>query len=111
MEREFTVIVAFGLPNDCAVYKLLNKFSKEATNLNGNIYLIELADGGMYALSILAQNLISWYLGFQDLVYAALDIESSQRSACFQVNLLSRDTAGNFADLARLQAIRPQGRY
>ena len=55
--REFTVIVASGLPNACAVYKLLNKYLKEATNLIGNIFLIELTDGGMFGLSSLARNL------------------------------------------------------
>ena len=73
----------------------MNEFSKEATNLIGNIYLSELADGGMYGLSSLVQNLINWHLSFEDLVYAALDIESSQRSARCEVHLPSRDTAGD----------------
>ena len=49
----------------------------------------------MFGLSSLARILINWHLSFEDLVYAALDIESSQRSARCGVHPPSRDTAGD----------------
>ena len=55
-DRKFTVIVASGLSNACAVYKFLNEYLKEATNLIGNIYSIEVADGGMFGLLSLAKK-------------------------------------------------------
>ena len=76
-DQVFTIIVSTGLSNACAVFKLLNEYSTKAANLIGNIYLIELSDGGLYGLSYLARNLLSWRFGLEDLVYAALDIDNS----------------------------------
>ena len=94
-DQEFTIIVSTSLPNACAVFKLLIEYSKEAANLIGNIYLIEFSDCGLYGLSSLARNLLSWRFGLEDLVYAAIDIDNSQRSASLGVHQLSRDTTGD----------------
>ena len=107
-DQEFTIIVSTGLPNTCAVFKLLNEYSKEAANLIGNIYLIELSDGGLYGLSSLARNLLSWRFGLEDLVYAALDIDNSQRSARLSVHQPSRDTTGDLQIYLGCQPYDPQ---
>lgn len=86
-ERDFTVIVSLRLPNACAIHKLLSEYAKEATNLIENIYLIELADGGLTGLFFLALYLFSWRFSLKDL--EAFDIESSQRAACLSVHLPS----------------------
>ena len=91
-DQEFTIIVSTGLQNECAVFKLFNDYSTVAANLIGNIYLIEFGDGSLCVLTFLVRNLLSWRFGLEDLVYAALDIKNSQRSARLCVHQPSRDT-------------------
>ena len=54
-----TAIVSSGLPNACAIYKLMNKYAQGATKLSGRIYLIELVDGEMLKLAALVHDAVS----------------------------------------------------
>ena len=79
--RKFSAIVTTGLPNACAVFKLINEYSQAAAGRSGRIRHIELADGGMLKLAALARRAVTWHFGFEDLVLIALDIENQGRSA------------------------------
>ena len=70
-----------GLPNACAVFKLITEYSQAATGRSGRIRHIELADGGILKLAGLALRAVTWHLGFEDMVLIALDIENQGRSA------------------------------
>ena len=74
-----TAIVTTKLPNDCAVFKLINEYSQAAAGRSGRH--IKLADGGMLKLAAHARRAVTWHLGFEDLVLIALDIENQGRSA------------------------------
>ena len=79
--QDITAIVCSGLPNACAVYKLLNEYSKQAAGKAGEIHSIELANGGTLQLAKMAQDFVSWHFGVEDLVTEALDMDSIGRSA------------------------------
>jgi hypothetical protein len=89
---EPTVIVARGLPNACAIFKLMNEYAKRASGYAGSIRHIELADGGTLKLSILARDLISWHFGIEELLIAALDINSRCRAAPLGTHSVPRDS-------------------
>ena len=76
-----TAIVTTGLPNACAVFKLINEYSQAAVGRSSRIRHIELANGGTLKLAVLARRAVTWHLGFEDLVLIALDIENQRRSA------------------------------
>ena len=78
---ERTAIICYGLPNACAVFKLLNDYSAEAAGYLGAIRHIELADSGTLKLAIMARGFASWHFGVEDLVVAALDMGCVCRSA------------------------------
>ena len=79
--RGLTAIVTIGLPNACAVFKLINEYSQTAAGHSGRIGHIKLADGGMLKLAALARRAVTWHLGFEDLVLITFDIENQGRSA------------------------------
>ena len=79
--RSVTAIVCSGLPNACAVYKLLNEYAKEAAGEAGEMHSIELSNGGTLLLARLAQDVVSWHFGVEELVTEALDLDSIGRSA------------------------------
>ena len=54
-----TAIVTTGLPNACAVFKLINEYSQAATGRSGRIRHIELAHGGMLKLAALARRAVT----------------------------------------------------
>ena len=87
-----TAIVACGLPNACAIFKLLDEYAKRASGYAGKIRHIELADGGTLKLSILARDLISWHFGIEELLIAALDMDSRCRSAPLGTHSVPRDS-------------------
>ena len=70
-----------GLPNACAIFKLINEYSQAAAGRSGRIRHIELADGGLLKLAALALRAVTWHLRFEDLVFIAPDIENQGRSA------------------------------
>ena len=76
-----TAIVTTTLPNACAVFNLINEYSQAAAGRSGRIRHIELADGGILKLAVLACRAVTWQFGFEDLVLIALDIENQGRSA------------------------------
>ena len=78
--RDITAIVCSGLPNACAVYKLINEYSKEAAGQAGELHSIELSNEGTLQLAKMAQDFISWHFGVEDLVTEALDMDSIGRS-------------------------------
>ena len=78
--QDITAIVCSGLPNACAVYKLINEYSKEAAGQAGEIHSIELSNGGTLQLAKMAQDFVSWHFGIEDLVTEALDMDSIGRS-------------------------------
>ena len=77
--RDSTAIVASGLPNACAIFKLLDEFSNKSTNWTSRICHIDLADRGTQTLAEMAYEVLSWHFGFEDLVVAALDMGSRTR--------------------------------
>ena len=79
--RQPTAIVTTQLPNACAVIKLINEYSQAAFGRSGRIRQIELADGGILKLAVIARREVTWHLGFENLVFIALDIENQRRSA------------------------------
>ena len=76
-----TAIVTTGLPNACAVFKLINEYLQAAAGRSGRIRHIKLAGGGMLKLAALARQAVTWHLGFENLVFIALNIENQGRSA------------------------------
>ena len=48
-----------GLPNGCAVFKLINEDLQSAAGRSGRIRHIELADGGMLKLAALARRAVT----------------------------------------------------
>ena len=76
-----TAIIYSGLPNACAVFKLMNEYSNSAAGSTGFIRHIELADGGTLKLASLARRACTWHFGYEDLVLTALDPENQGRSA------------------------------
>ena len=79
--RDSTVIVASGLPNACAILKLLSEYSNKATRWDARCIHIDLADGGTLTLAVMAYEVLSWHFGLEDLVVAALDMGSRTRCA------------------------------
>ena len=80
--RKPTAIISSGLPNACAVFKLMNEYSNSAAGSTGFIRHIELADGGTLKLASFARRVCTWHFGYEDLVLIALDPENQGRSAC-----------------------------
>ena len=87
-----TAIVARGLPNACAIFKLMNEYAKRASGYDGKIRHIELADRGTLRLSILARDLTSWHFGIEELLVAALDMDSRCRAAPLGTHSVPRDS-------------------
>ena len=77
--HDSTVIVASGLPNACAIVKLLDEFSERSTKWSVRFSHIDLADGGTLTLAEMAYEVLSWHFGLEDLVVAALDMGSKTR--------------------------------
>ena len=77
-----TAIVARGLPNACAVLRLINDYAIAAMGRRSDLRLIKLADGGTHRLSQFARDMVSWHFGVEELVVAALDIGNKGRAAC-----------------------------
>ena len=73
--RKPTAIISSGLPNACAVLKLMNDYSTSAAGSTGFIRHIELADGGTLKLAFLARRVCTWHFGYEDLVLIALGPE------------------------------------
>ena len=91
---EPTAIVTRGLPNACAIFKLMDEYAKRASGYAGKIRHIELADGGTLKLSMLARDLISWHFGIEELLVAALDLDSRCRSAPLGKHFVPKDVLG-----------------
>ena len=70
-----------GLPNGCAVFKLINENSQAAAGRSGRIRHIKLADGGMLKLAAFARRAVTWHLCSEDFVLIVLYIKTQQRSA------------------------------
>ena len=79
--REPTAIVARGMANACAVFKLIDEYALRASGYRGRIRHIELADAGTLSLAITARSVVSWHFGIEDLLVEAIDMESRCRSA------------------------------
>ena len=54
--RTPTAIIFSGLPNACAVFKLMNEYSNSAAGSSGFIRNIELVDGGTLKLASFARR-------------------------------------------------------
>ena len=89
-----TAIVTRGLPNACAIFKLMDEYAKRASGYAGKIRHIELADGGTLKLSMLARDLISWHFGIEELLIVALDLDSRCRSAPLGKHFVPKDVLG-----------------
>ena len=77
---EPTAIEAHNLPNACAIFDLINDYSRRATGRVGRIDFIELTSRGQLCLSALARDFSNWHLGIKDLAAWALDIDREGRS-------------------------------
>ena len=77
-----TAIVASGLPNACAILRLMNDYALAAMGRRSDLRLLELADGGTLRLTRFARNMVSWHFGVEELVVAALDMGNKGRAAC-----------------------------
>ena len=77
-----TAIVARGLPNTCAVWRLINDYAIAAMGRRSDLRLLELADGGTLRLARFARDMVSWHFGVEELVVAALDMGNKGRAAC-----------------------------
>ena len=79
--RERTAIVASGLSNAFAIFKLLDEFGVRSTRWNASICHVDFADGGTLKLAKMAYEVLSWHFGLEDLVVVALDMGAKARCA------------------------------
>ena len=77
-----TAIVARGLPNTCAFWRLMNDYAISAMGGRFDLRLLELADGGTLRLARFVRDMVSWHFGVEELVVAALDMGNKGRAAC-----------------------------
>ena len=75
-----SVIIAEGLANAILVFRLINEYCYQLNKVRGKILFIELADAGLFDLSVTARDLSSWHCGFDAFAIAALDIEMKERA-------------------------------
>ena len=74
------MIIAEGLANAILVFRLINEYCYQLNKVRGKILFIELADAGLFDLSVTARDLSSWHCGFDAFAIAALDIEMKERA-------------------------------
>ena len=77
-----TAIVAKGLPNACAILKKLDEYAFGATRHRVDRNLIELSDADTLRLARFAHDMVSWHLGLEEMIVAALDMANKGRAAC-----------------------------
>ena len=77
-----TAIVARGLPNACAILKMLDEYALGATRHHMDRNLIELADEGTLRLARFAHDMVLWHFGLKEVIVAALDMANKGRAAC-----------------------------
>ena len=69
-----TAIVARGLPNACAILKMLDEYAVGATRHNMERNLLELFDAGTLRVARFAHDMVSWHFGIEEVIVAALDM-------------------------------------
>ena len=77
-----TAIVARGLPNACAILKMLDEYALGATRHHMDRNLIELSDAGTLRVARFAHDMVSWNFGLKEVIVAALDMANKERAAC-----------------------------
>ena len=77
-----TAIVAKGLPNACAILKMLDEYAFGATRHHMDRNLIELSDAGTLRLARFAHDMVSWNFGLEEVIVAELDMANKGRAAC-----------------------------
>ena len=77
-----TAIVARGLPNACAILKMLDEYALSATRHHMDRNLIELTDAGTLKVARFAHDMVSWHFGLEEVIVAALDMANKRRAAC-----------------------------
>ena len=75
-----SVIIAEGLSNAILIYRFINEYCHQLNKQRGYIVRIELADAGMFDVSVLARQNGSWHCGVEALAIAALDLEMKERA-------------------------------
>ena len=75
-----TVIITEGLANGILLYRLINEYCQQLNKEGGHILYAELADGGLFDLSVMARTLSSWHCGIEALAIIALDLEMKERA-------------------------------
>ena len=79
--RDPTTVVARGLANTSLIARLLCDYSDLAFGKAGELLHIELANGGLYAVSKFARKHCSWCLGLEDIVLLAMDYSRKGQAA------------------------------
>ena len=79
--RDPTIVVARGLANTSLIARLLCDYSELALGKAGELFQIELANGGLYAMSKFARKHCSWCVGLEDIVLLAMDFNRKGQAA------------------------------
>ena len=77
-----TAIVESGLPNACAILKMLDKYVIGATRHNMEKNLLELSNAGALRVAKFAHDMVSWHFEIEEVIVAALDRTNKGRAAC-----------------------------
>ena len=77
-----TAIVARGLPNACAILKMLDEYALGATRHQVDRKLIELSDAGTLRVARFAHDMVSRHFGLKEVIVVALDMTNKGRAAC-----------------------------
>ena len=81
VDHKRTAIKARGLPNACAILKMLDEYAVGATRHNMERKLLELSDAGTLRVARLAHDMVSWHFGIEDVIVAALDMANKEQAA------------------------------
>ena len=77
-----TAIVARGLPNACAILKMLDEYGLGATHHHMDQNLLGLSDATTLRVARFAHYMVSWHFGLKEVIVAALDMSNRGRAPC-----------------------------
>ena len=83
-----TAIVARGLPNACAILRMLDEYAFRATRHHVERNLLELSDAGTLRVARFAHDMVSWHFGMEEVIVAALYMATKGRAACEGIRVI-----------------------
>ena len=91
---DLTMLVLKECANAMFIFRLLDMYSAGAVGIRGIIESLELADAGLFELSVFASASESWHVGIKQLVVLAIDLKLKERATNIGDKLIRDKTEG-----------------